>query len=116
MVRLAAHRRAGGHPGQLDAGTGLAGRSRSAGSTAERARVAVRKAIVAALLKVVEVHPALGRHLHENIRTGSRLPLRAEPGRHSEQYLFYPLNSFLILLLHFCHTSHYSKPFFLPLL
>ena len=56
---------------QLDAAAGLGGRPRSTGSTAERARVAVRKAIVAALLRIIEVHPALGRHLHESVRTGS---------------------------------------------
>lgn len=56
---------------QLDAAASLGGRPRSTGSTAERARVAVRKAIVAALLRIVESHPALGRHLHESVRTGS---------------------------------------------
>jgi hypothetical protein len=56
---------------QLDAAAGLGGRPRNTGSSAERARVAVRKAIVAALLRIVEVHPALGRHLHESVRTGS---------------------------------------------
>lgn len=66
--RLAAER--GAIQAQLDAATGLGGRARGTGSTTERARVAVRKAIVAALLRIVEVHPALGRHLHEHVRTG----------------------------------------------
>jgi hypothetical protein len=56
---------------QLDAATGRGGRPRSTGSTTERARVAVRKALVAALLRITEIHPALGRHLHEQVRTGS---------------------------------------------
>ncbi|MFI5958065.1 hypothetical protein [Cryptosporangium sp. NPDC051539] len=56
---------------QLNAAIGLGGRRRGTGSTAERARVAVRKAIVAALLRVAEADPALGRYLYEHIRTGS---------------------------------------------
>jgi hypothetical protein len=32
---------------------------------------AVRKAIVAALLRIVETDPAMGRHLHEHVRTGT---------------------------------------------
>jgi hypothetical protein len=67
--------------GQLDAATGLAGRSRGTGSTPERARVAVRKAIVAALLRIVELHPALGRHLHEHIRTGATCRYEPAPIR-----------------------------------
>jgi hypothetical protein len=63
----------------LDAATGLGGRSRGGGSTAERARVAVRKAIVSALLRIVEVHPALGRHLHEHVRTGSVCRYEPQP-------------------------------------
>jgi hypothetical protein len=62
---------------QLDAATGLGGRPRATGSTAERARVAVRKAIVTALLRIAEVHPTLGRHLYEHVRTG--INCRYEP-------------------------------------
>lgn len=54
----------------LAGGRALAGRSRATGSHAERARIAVRKAIVAALAKVAEVDPWLGRHLHDRLRTG----------------------------------------------
>jgi hypothetical protein len=64
---------------QLDAAASLGGRPRSTGSTAERARVAVRKAIVAALLRIVESHPALGRHLHESVRTGSACRYEPNP-------------------------------------
>ena len=74
--RLAAERNA--LQTELDAATGLGGRSRTTGSTAERARVAVRKAIVAAMLRVAEADPALGRHLHEHVRTGATC--RYEPG------------------------------------
>lgn len=65
---------------QLDAATGLGGRPRGTGSTAERARIAVRKAIVAALLRVAEQHPALGRHLYEHVRTGSACRYEPTPG------------------------------------
>jgi hypothetical protein len=54
----------------LAGGTGLAGRTRTTGSHAERARVSVRKAIVAALAKIAETDPWLGRHLNDRIRTG----------------------------------------------
>ena len=55
---------------QLNAGTGLGGRPRTTGSTDERARVAVRKAVVAALARIAESDPALGRHLRDRVRTG----------------------------------------------
>jgi len=54
----------------LAAGTGLGGRERMTGSHAERARVAVRKAVVAALAKIAESDPWLGRHLRARVRTG----------------------------------------------
>jgi hypothetical protein len=54
----------------LASGTGLGGRARTTGSSAERARVAVRKALVAALARIAEADPWLGRHLHDRIRTG----------------------------------------------
>jgi hypothetical protein len=56
---------------ELDAATGLGGRPREVGSTPERARVAVRKAVVNALLRITEIDPVLGRHLHERVRTGA---------------------------------------------
>jgi hypothetical protein len=62
---------------QLGAATGLAGRRRTTGSTDERARVAVRKAIVGALARVAETDPWLGRHLHDRVHTG--LECRYEP-------------------------------------
>ncbi|TAK70343.1 MAG: hypothetical protein EPO13_05230 [Actinomycetota bacterium] len=54
----------------LAGGTGLGGRPRATGSNAERARVAVRKAIVAALAAIAEADPWLGRQLRDRIRTG----------------------------------------------
>jgi hypothetical protein len=64
---------------QLGAATGLAGRRRTTGSTDERARVAVRKAIVAALAKVAEVDPWLGRHLRDRVRTGAECRYETDP-------------------------------------
>jgi hypothetical protein len=55
---------------QLGAATGLGGRRRTTGSTEQRARVAVRKAIVAAMARIAEVDPWTGRHLHDHVRTG----------------------------------------------
>ncbi len=54
----------------LSAATGRAGRNRHTGSNDERARVAVRKAIVAALARIAEADAWLGRHLRSQIRTG----------------------------------------------
>jgi hypothetical protein len=59
--------------------TGLGGRSRESGSSAERARVAVRKAIVAALAKVAEAQPELARHLHERVSTGTTCRYEPDP-------------------------------------
>jgi hypothetical protein len=65
--------------GQLGAATGLSGRRRTSGSTDERARVAVRKAIVAALARVAEVDPWLGRHLRDRVRTGTECRYESDP-------------------------------------
>jgi predicted ATPase len=55
----------------LAAATGLHGRGRRPGGTAERARSAVTWRIRAALRRIEEVHPRLGRHLRGAIRTGT---------------------------------------------
>jgi len=55
---------------QLAEAFGLGGRERTTGSAAERARVSVTRAIRKAVEKIQEVHPALGEHLHRNVRTG----------------------------------------------
>ena len=64
---------------QLGAATGLAGRRRTSGSTEERARVAVRKAIVAALARIAETDPWLGRHLNDRVRTGLECRYDSDP-------------------------------------
>ena len=55
----------------LAAATGLGGRDRKAGSSAERARLTVTKRIKDTLARIGEHHPALGEHLRRAIRTGA---------------------------------------------
>jgi hypothetical protein len=56
---------------ELSRAVGLGGRDRRAGSAAERARASVTQAVRAALRRIHEHHPALGRHLDRTIRTGA---------------------------------------------
>jgi tetratricopeptide (TPR) repeat protein len=63
----------------LASATGLGGRHRTTGSHAERARVAVRKAIVAALGRIAESDPWLGRHLRDRVRTGFECRYETDP-------------------------------------
>jgi hypothetical protein len=65
----------------LAAGTGLAGRSRITGSHDERARVAVRKALVTAMARIAETDPWLGRLLRSRVRTGLHCRYESEPDR-----------------------------------
>ncbi len=60
--------------------TGLGGRARTAGSSQERARVAVRKAITAAISRLETVDPALAHHLRTCVATGLTCTYRPEPG------------------------------------
>ena len=57
---------------ELAAGLGLGGRHRKAGSTLERARLSVTKAIRSAILRIAQSAPDLGRHLESSVRTGVR--------------------------------------------
>jgi hypothetical protein len=66
---------------EIAAATGLGGRSRIPAAATERARVAVRKSIAAALRRIADVDPALGRHLRDTIRTGSRCGYHPDPTR-----------------------------------
>jgi hypothetical protein len=65
----------------LAGATGLAGRRRTTGSHEERARVAVRKAIVGALARIAETDPWLGRHLRDRVRTGQSCRYESDPDR-----------------------------------
>jgi hypothetical protein len=66
---------------QLGAAAGLSGRARGAGSSSERARVAVRKAIVNALARIAELDADLGRHLYERVSTGVTCCYNPDPDR-----------------------------------
>jgi hypothetical protein len=69
---------------ELAGALGLGGRGRVATSASERARLSVTRAIRAALARIAEQSPALGRHLEATIRTGAfcsyvpdpRVPIR----------------------------------------
>lgn len=56
---------------QLSAAFGLGGRSRTSGSTSERARVSATKAIRSAIQRIEEQLPSVGEHLQKAISTGN---------------------------------------------
>lgn len=64
---------------ELGATTGLGGRPRSTGSGNERARVTVRKAVVAALAAIHTVDPVVARHLTTHVHTGLRCRYEPDP-------------------------------------
>jgi hypothetical protein len=66
---------------QVASATGLGGRRRQVGGSAERARVAVRKAIAAAIGRVDDVDAATGRLLRDTIRTGTACMYEPDPHR-----------------------------------
>jgi predicted ATPase len=63
---------------QLSEAFGLGGRSRTTGSSAERARTAVTYRIRSAIRKLDQLHPDLGRHLTNSVRTGTWCCYRPE--------------------------------------
>lgn len=67
---------------EVGAATGLRGRLRSGGDAAgERARVAVRKAVAAAIERINAVDPSLGRLLSDTVRTGTTCRYAPDPTR-----------------------------------
>lgn len=66
---------------QLRAATGLGGRPRAPGSAYERARIAVRKAIVNAVDRVGAADPSLGRLLLDTVTTGAVCRYDPDPDR-----------------------------------
>jgi hypothetical protein len=56
---------------QLSEAFGIGGRARSTRSSVERARTAVTYRIRAAIRKLADVHPEVGRHLGNSVRTGT---------------------------------------------
>ena len=69
---------------ELSASLGLGGKVRNAGSSAERARSAVAYRIRAAITKIGELHPPLGRHLGSAVRMGTWCAYRPETPTHWE--------------------------------
>jgi hypothetical protein len=67
--------------GQLRGATGLGGRPRAPGSAHERARIAVRKAIVNAIVRVAAADPSLGRLLSDTVTTGGVCRYDPDPDR-----------------------------------
>jgi hypothetical protein len=68
---------------ELSRAVGLGGRARRAGSSSERARAAVTRALRQSMVRIGEHHPELGEHLDRTIRTGtycSYLPDSRAPG------------------------------------
>jgi tetratricopeptide (TPR) repeat protein len=63
----------------LSSAAGLGARKRLPGSSSERARLTVTKAIKASLLRIDREHPALGRLLASTIRTGIFCSYRPDP-------------------------------------
>jgi hypothetical protein len=66
---------------QVLAATGRGGRSRNAGSSAEKARVAVRKSVAASIDRIEGVDASLGRLLRDTVRTGGTCCYDPDPSR-----------------------------------
>jgi hypothetical protein len=66
---------------QLRAATGLGGRPRLPGSAHERARIAVRKALVSAIDRVAAADRSLGRLLSDTVTTGAICRYDPDPDR-----------------------------------
>ena len=64
--------------------TGLHGRPRTSGSSQERARVPVRKAITTALDRVATGDPELAEHLRSCVHTGLACTYEPPPGSRLE--------------------------------
>lgn len=64
---------------QLSQAVGLHGRDRAGTSPAERARVAVTKAIRDAMRKIAGAHPPLAEHLQATVRTGLYCSYKPDP-------------------------------------
>jgi len=64
---------------ELRLATGLGGRARSTGSSQERARIATRKAISAAIDRIATVDASVGRHLTASIHTGTSCAYEPRP-------------------------------------
>jgi tetratricopeptide (TPR) repeat protein len=72
---------------ELARATGLAGTPRATGSSAERARTAVRKAIVGALARIEHIDAPMARHLTDHVRTGALCRYDPDPDHRIEWVL-----------------------------
>ena len=72
---------------ELRGAAGLGGRLRETGGSAERARVAVRKAVAAAIARIDELDPSLSRLLRDTVTTGSTCRYAPDPDRPVEWVL-----------------------------
>jgi hypothetical protein len=66
---------------ELRVATGLGGRARHTGGSSERARVAVRKAIAAAIERIAPVDGGLARLLRDCVHTGTHCSYEPDPTR-----------------------------------
>lgn len=64
---------------ELTSAVGLAGRSRTTGGSAERARSSVTRSLRYALRRLAEQHPDLATHLDRTVCTGTYCSYRADP-------------------------------------
>jgi hypothetical protein len=66
---------------EVRAATGLGDRMRQVGGSAERARVAIRKAVAAAVDRLSDIDAGLGRLLRDCVHTGTRCVYQPDPDR-----------------------------------
>jgi hypothetical protein len=64
---------------ELSRAVGLGGRDRRAGSTSERARASVTRAVRQAITRIRQHHPPLGKHLDHAIHTGAFCAYQPDP-------------------------------------
>ncbi len=64
---------------ELTAATGFAGRHRTTGATAERARTSVARSIRYARERLAEYHPAVAAHLEQGVHTGTYCVYTPDP-------------------------------------
>jgi hypothetical protein len=64
---------------ELRSAVGLAGRQRSTGGSAERARTAVTRSVRYALARLEEHHPMAAAHLQQRVRTGTYCSYTPDP-------------------------------------
>ncbi len=64
---------------ELSRAVGLGGRTRTAGSTSERARASVTRTLRYAMSQITTHHPSLGQHLEQTVRTGTYCSYQPDP-------------------------------------